>query len=212
MTSGALTLTDADSSSDSDSDEGSEDEEEEQEKMSKNARKYRARVESKSLLSSDWASGKDLESCWRNSVEFILFMQTQKRTTLEHRLPLARALIVVNTSPIATRLQMTKTTLSDGSVTYSRDEVEIEASELMPCAQTFRQVYVASMEQRFFSNHLIADEDLIALMLNWVVNYKSTLGYDRPLIARAETVFSAALVSVEEELEDAAIAKRPAKI
>ena len=211
VTSGALTLTDADSSSDSDSDEGSEDEEEEQEKMSKNARKYRARVESKSLLSSDWASGKDLESCWRNSVEFILFMQTQKRTTLEHRLPLARALIVVNTSPIATRLQMTKTTLSDGSVTYSRDEVEIEASELMPCAQTFRQVYAASMEQRFFSNHLIADEDLIALMLNWVVNYKSTLGYDRPLIARAETVFSAALVSVEEELEDAAIAKRPAK-
>ena len=43
------------------------------------------------------------------------------------------------------------------------------------------------------------------------MNYKSTLGYDRPLIARAETVFSAALVSVEEELEDAAIAKRPAK-
>ena len=60
---------------------------------------------------------------------------------------------------------MTKTTLSDGSVAYSRDEVEIEASELMPRAQTFCHVYAAAMEQRFFSNHLIADEDLIALML-----------------------------------------------
>ena len=202
----------ADSSSGSDSSDDSGSEETEQSATSKkHQQKYRARVESKSLLSTDWASGKDLESCWRNSLEFIVFMQTQKSTTLEHRLSLARALIVVNTSPKALRLVMTRTQSDTGEVSYARDAEDIDASDLMDCAQTFRSVYAASLTERFFSNDLILDEDLIALMLNWITNYKSTLGYDRRLIARAERVFSEALLEVEEELEDAQIETRPSK-
>ena len=133
---------------------------------SKNARKYRARVESKTLLASDWSSGKDLESCWRNSLEFIYSMQTQTSTTLEHRLPLNRALIVVNTTPLATRLVMTKTVEGDGKHSYSRDEEDINTTALMPCTQIFRNVYSTSLNERFFSNDLMLDDNLIALMLD----------------------------------------------
>jgi len=106
---------------------------------------------------------------------------------------------------------MTRTQSDTGEVSYARDAEDIDASDLMDCAQTFRSVYAASLTERFFSNDLILDEDLIALMLNWITNYKSTLGYDRRLIARAERVFSEALLEVEEELEDAQIETRLSK-
>ena len=163
---------DSSSSSSGSESEGSGGEETPQLK-SKNARKYRARVESKAFLTSNWSSGKDLESCWRNSLEFIYSMQTQTSTTLGHRLPLARALIVVNTIPQATRLLMTKTVEGDGKYSYSRDEEDINATALMPCTQTFRNVYSTSLNERFFSNDLIIDDNLIALMLNWVTNLQS---------------------------------------
>ena len=210
--SSADALSSDDGSSGSESDEKSGDEEAPQPtSTSKNARKYRARVESKSLLASDWSSGKDLEACWRHSLEFIFFMQTQTSTTLEYRLQLARVLIVVNTIPQVTRLVMTKAVEGDGKYSYSREEEEINTTDLMPCASTFRDVYSTALEERFFSNDNIPDEDLIALMLNWATNYKATLGYNHQLIARAERVFSEALNEADKEIDDGAIAKRPSK-
>ena len=62
------------------------------------------------------------------SQEVINLWQKQSTTTLENRLTLARALVVVNTADEVNRLQMTKLTSAEGTVTYSRNPDSIRAS------------------------------------------------------------------------------------
>ena len=84
----------------------------------------------------------------------------------------------------------------------------------MPCANTAREVYSEELEERFFAPDKIADEDLIALMLNWPADYKATLRNDVRPIARAKRVFAHALSAIEEALLEnaaAATAVRPPK-
>ena len=201
-----------------DSDSGSSSESESDEvapvRSAKNVRKYRERVEARSLTPAEWTSGKDLEAVMATSQEVINLWQKQSTTTLENRLTLARALIVVNTADEVNRLQMTKLTSAEGTVTYSRNPDSVSADKLMPCANTAREVYSEELEERFFAPDKIADEDLIALMLNWPADFKAALGNDVRLIARAKRVFAHALDAIEEELLEsvaAATAARPPK-
>ena len=72
-------------------------------------RKYRERVEARSLTPAEWTSGKDLEAVMVTSQEVINLWQAQSTTALENRLALARALVVVNTAGEVSRLRGRKT-------------------------------------------------------------------------------------------------------
>jgi hypothetical protein len=61
-------------------------------------------------------------------------------------------------------------------------------------------VYTSELEERFFANAKICDTDLVALLLNWPVDYKKVL-VNPLLIARANRVFSKAMNATERELE-----------
>ena len=64
----------------------------------------------------------------------------------------------------------------------------------------FRRVYASEVEERFFDTKKISDDDLIALKLNWVVDYEQVLGGDVALIARCDRVFARAMNQVEREV------------
>ena len=138
---------------DSDSSSGSESEsdaEDVPDRLSKNAKAYRKRLEAKALTTTDWNEGKDLESVMSSSMEVITHWQRQNDTTLENRLTLARALIVVNELPRVDRLRMTKTTHSDGTVSYERIREPMEAAQLSTPAAQARPIYAEEIKERFF--------------------------------------------------------------
>jgi len=83
---------------------------------------------------------------------------------------------------------------------YERVFEESSADDLHVAASTFRKVYTLELEERFFANAKISDTDLVALLLNWPVDYKKVL-VNPLLIARANRVFSKAMNATERELE-----------
>ena len=99
-------------------------------------------------------------------------------------------------------MKMTRRPLGDGKFDFRRINEAVPASSLHVAATTFRTVYSTKLEERFFADEKISDDDLIALTLNWAVDYMNVLGGDASLIARADRVFAGAMNAVERELMD----------
>ena len=106
---------------------------------------------------------------------FVKRNQTTTHSTLENRLVLVRSLIKTNQKTMVVRPKQTRKLLPDKSYAYERVFEESSADDLHVAASTFREVYTSEIEERFFANAKICDTDLVALLLNWPVDYKKVL-------------------------------------
>ena len=135
------------------------------------------------------------------SGEFIKRSQFSTHSTLENRLALARALITKAMMAKVMRLRMKRAAVASGGFEYKRVSETVESSSLHVAATNFRQLYSVELEKRFSSDEKISDDDLSALKLNWVADYKIVLGGNSGLISRADRVFAHAMNAMERELQ-----------
>jgi len=138
------------------------------------------------LASDDWKAAKSFVSFLAAPREFDKLVQYSKAEMTDRAHALVRACITVNTSPFVSIAVWER----DVAGALKLATKEVAASELHPAAAAGRATLVKELKSRLFALDAIVDRDLVAMMLNPLINVEVVTG-SKSVAAKARRLYEA---------------------